>query len=44
MDFTRGEAELEVSGLAARVLAAAGKDGPAEPGRAEPGPDRKSVV
>src|ERR1700722_15321701 len=38
MDFTRGEAELEVSGLAARVLAATGKDGPAEPGRAEPGP------
>jgi 3-oxo-4-pregnene-20-carboxyl-CoA dehydrogenase alpha subunit len=28
MDFTRGDAELEISGLAARVLAAAGRDGP----------------
>ena len=28
MDFTRGEAEIEISGLAARVLAAAGRDGP----------------
>jgi 3-oxo-4-pregnene-20-carboxyl-CoA dehydrogenase alpha subunit len=34
MDFTRGEAEVEVSGLAARVLAAAGRDGPPEPGTA----------
>ena len=28
MDFTRGEAEIEISGLAARVLGAAGRDGP----------------
>ncbi len=28
MDFTRGEAEVEISGLAARVLATAGRDGP----------------
>ena len=28
MDFTRGEAEVAISGLAARVLAAAGRDGP----------------
>ena len=31
MDFTRGEAEIEVSRLAAQVLGAAGRDGPAGP-------------
>src|SRR5579862_4733330 len=34
MDFTRGDAEVEISGLAARVLAAAGRDGPPESGPA----------
>lgn len=38
MDFTRGEAEVEVSALAARVLAAAGRDGPVtDPGAAGAG-------
>jgi 3-oxo-4-pregnene-20-carboxyl-CoA dehydrogenase alpha subunit len=37
MDFTRGEAELEVSRLAAQVLGAAGRDAPAS-AAPEPGP------
>ncbi len=39
MDFTQGEAELEVSRLAAQVLGAAGRDAPtATPADGEPGP------
>jgi 3-oxo-4-pregnene-20-carboxyl-CoA dehydrogenase alpha subunit len=39
MDFTRGEAELEVSRLAGQVLGAAGRDAPASAAsQAEPGP------
>ncbi len=41
MDFTLGEAELEVSRLAAQVLGTAGRDAPAVvPSNAEPGPQQ----